>query len=209
MRRKISKAPLIALSVCVILALFWLGMFLADELSGNIHGEPQWVEAPDGESSLLSYRENTYSKAPWLTSSMKSEDVEIGWQDGFPFPDFRFYTDGSEHPLYILISDGSNVRSVYVRSDYDFAKQAYTVKGTDIEFVPEEELTKIEDPASVNYGDHCGTLEFVLKDAPRLSVKEAICRDSHGGWYLHSPDGLWQISEELVQAMLEAGVISK
>ena len=218
MLRNASKILLIigACYVSLILFLVFLGIAwvpviaIADEISLDLHGELEWVDAPDGDSSLLSYHGNTYySAGSWLESRLKSSDVEIGWQYGFPFPNFYYYTDGSEHPLYILTKGSPSSCGVYLRSDYDFKKQIYTVKGTDIEFVPEEALIKVEDPDSLNLGDICGTMEFPLKDKPRLKLSLAYRRDSHDGWYLSTPDGLYRISDELIDAMREAGVISK
>ena len=218
MLRNASKILLIIGACYVSLILFsvflgiaWVPVIaVADELSSDLHGELEWVDASDGEDSLLSYHGNTYYYADsWLESGLKSSDVEIGWQYGIIFPNTSYYTDGSEQPLYILAKGSPSSCGVFLRSGYDFKKQIYTVKGTDIEFVLEEALTKVEDPDSLILGDVCGTMEFSLKDAPRLRLVLFYKRDSHDGWYLSTPDGLYRISDEVILAMREAGVISK
>lgn len=203
-------AASIALHYCLFVMAFAPVVTIVDEISSDMHGELEWVDAPDGEGSLLSYHGNTYYFAgSWLESRLKSSDVEIGWQYGFPFPNFYYYTDGSEQPLYILSKGSPSTCGVYLQSDYDFKKQTYTVNGTDLEFVLEEALTLVEDPDSLILGDICGTMEFPLKDEPRLRIELFYKRDSHNGWYLSTPDGLCRISDEVIDAMQEAGVISK
>lgn len=217
MLRKASKILLIVAACAVSLTLqyfltvlTWVPVVaVADGLSSDLHGELELVDDPDGEGSLLSYHGNTYySAGGWLDADLKSSDVEIGWQYGIIFPNFDYYTDGSEQPLYILGGSGTYNRTVFLRSDYDFKKQTYTVEGTDVEFILEEALTKVEDPDSLVLGDICGTMEFPLKDAPRLKIALFYKRDSHDGWYLSTPDGLYRISDEVIHAMREAGVIS-
>ena len=198
-----------AASIALHYGLFTLAcvpvITVIDEIGSDMHGDLAWVNGPDGEDSLLSYHGNTYySAGGWLDATLKSSDVEIGWQYGFPFPNFYYYTDGSDQPLYILGGSGTYAYTVYLQSGYDFKKQTYTVPGTDFEFVLEEALTLVEDPDSLNTGDICGTMEFPLKDEPRLRIELFYKRDSHGGWYLSTPDGLCRISDEVIAAMQEA-----
>ena len=210
MLRKASNILLIVAACAVSLALQYVYLTLTlvpviavvDEIGSGMHGDLAWVNGPDGEDSLLSYHGNTYySAGGWLDATLKSSDVEIGWQYGIIFPNFDYYTDGSEQPLYILGGSGTYSRTVYLQSGYDFKKQIYTVPGTDFEFVLEEALTLVEDPDSINTGDICGVLEFPLKDEPRLKIELFYCRDSHNGWYLSTPDGLCRISDEVIDAM--------
>ena len=123
MLRNASKILLIIGACYVSLILFsvflgiaWVPVIaVADELSSDLHGELEWVDASDGEDSLLSYHGNTYYYADsWLESGLKSSDVEIGWQYGIIFPNTSYYTDGSEQPLYILAKGSPSSCGVFL-----------------------------------------------------------------------------------------------
>jgi len=120
MFRDLIKVILITVSIFLGLALLIaVATPIIDHIGSDMHGELEWAESSDGDERLLLYHGNTYYFSDTqIEADLTGYDVQIGWRYGFPFPNFYYYTDGSEHPLYIVV-ENSTRRNVYVRSDYN------------------------------------------------------------------------------------------
>jgi len=200
--RRAIKITLITLAVAVGLFLaIGLTNEISERVSDNLHGELSKIKMPDVERSGLHYHGNDYY---WADEGMYADviesDVKIGWQCGFPFPNFQFYTDGSENPLYILSASDTRARVVYFRSDYDLKKQKFVIEGTDVEFVFEEAFVKAEPDVIPGASYSIIELACRLKDAPRLKTEKTFY-GTRDFWYIKENGECWILREEFVSVL--------
>lgn len=199
------KVVLILVAAVVVVAV---ATAIIDHANSIMHGELEWAESPDGDEGYLIYHGNSYYPSNrWLRSNLQETDVQIGWQYGFPFPNFYYYTDGTEAPLYIYSDNGGISREIFVRSDYDFKKQTYFVERTDIEFVFEEAFIQTEN----NTGSHnkisdVSVLLF-LKDEPRLDICIFLCQADDGTWFFIKSGERYVLSDDFVSALKQNNII--
>lgn len=195
------------IKIMMTVAAIWVGLVLLGALATGIlewicsdmHGELEWSKSPDSDGSVLVYHGNSYYPTnTWLDSDITDDDVEIGWSYGFPFPNFYYYTDGTETPLCILSKGSVRTREVYIRSDYDFKKQRFGVDGTDIEFVFEEAF--IQSKPDTNGNTYLSDVVFSLKDEPRLKIYLSLYQVGDTVYFVKNRD-CWVLSESLISAL--------
>ena len=206
--RKLMKIILIIAVVWVSLViLVAVGTLILDHIGSDMHGELKWTRVSDSERSQLVYHGNNYYPTnTWLESDITDQDVEIGWQYGFLFPNFYYYTDGSENPVCILSKGSVRTREVYLRSDCDFKAEAYIVEDTDIEFVFSQGFIKSAQdmrPADYSWGTD---VVFSLKDEPRLKIYVSLYQ-SDDTWYFLKNGECWILSEELASTLKSNHII--
>ena len=90
MLRKLIKFLVKTILILAAIALLIVAVTaIIDHIASDLHGELKLEESSDGNESYLMYRGNRYYSASELLDLTSLEtDVQIGWQYGFPFPNF-------------------------------------------------------------------------------------------------------------------------
>lgn len=203
------KTILILAAIALLIAA---ATAIIDHIASDLHGELKWEESPDGNESYLMYRGNRYYSASELLDLTSLEtDAQIGWQCVFPFPNFYFYTDGTETPLYIYtvnsVTPRSSTKGIYVRSYCDFKKQTYIVEGTDIEIVFEQAFTKTRND-TVFHNKHSDVhILLTLKEEPRLEISLYLDQAEDGTWFFVKNGECYVASEEFVSVLRKNNIM--
>jgi len=209
MLRKLIKFLVKTILILAAIALLIVAVTaIIDHIASDLHGELKLEESPDGNESYLMYRGNRYYSASELLDLTSLEtDVQIGWQYGFPFPNFYFYTDGTETPLYIYSVNSGMPRGIFVRSDCDFKKQTYIVEGTDIEIVFDQVFTKTRND-TVFHNKHSDVhILLSLKDEPRLEISLYLNQAEDGTWFFVKNGECYVANEEFVSVLKKNDII--
>lgn len=176
------------------------------ENHGDIYDLIDWYQ--DETGVYLIYQEQYYQRTmddlymDCFLDTSNEDDVLISWSDGLYF--YEYYADRKEAPTYIYTPWDS---WVYVRKDYEYTQDTFTVEGTEIEFVMSEALIPTTVAVSPKYSD---TIEVAVysKQCPKLSISLILfCRE--GVWYGAGDDHgtCYVLTDAFVALLGQHGVI--
>lgn len=183
-------------------------MFRQDmmEKHGDIYDVIDWYKDETGE--YLIYQERYYRRTTdalyvdCFRGTAQEDDVLISWSDGLYFYDY--YADRAENPTYIYTPRDS---WVYVRSNYEYTEDTFTVEGTEIEFVMSEALISTSVAVYPIYYDAV-KIAIYSKQCPKLYIPlTLVCKE--GIWYAVGEDETtyFVLSEAFVVLLDQHGVI--
>ena len=131
-----------------------------------------------------------------------TDDVLISWSDHLYY--YEYYADRAENPTYIYTSW---YYCVYIRSDYDYTAETYTVENTDISFVLSEALTPISQEIGP-FSKNGVTLTVYSVDCPKLRMTFTFDQKK-GQWYAREEDtrSKYSVSDTLVEALRQNNII--
>lgn len=176
------------------------------EQHGEIYDLIAWCKDETGE--YLIYQEQYYRRTEddlyldCFRSATKEDDVLISWSDGLYF--YEYYADRAENPTYICTPrDGR----VFVRKDYEYTEDTFSVEGTEMGFVMSEALTPTTAAVSSLYSDAV-QINIYSKQCPKLSIPLRLVRKG-GVWYAIGEDKItyYVLTDAFVALLEQHGVI--
>ena len=204
MWRKIGKTCVIALCVAVGAFALWFGGIIYESCVDYLHGDVTWYEE-DGVRHLQ-YGGSTYYQAEpaLLFVSYDAPETELAWHYNLPFTSTLSYcAPDATQPPYI-----SNGLDVYLREDRDFMDNAFCIEGSAEPFLLSDVLTEVQQPIPWDRETQNEWVRLYMRDIPYVLISEPISRID-GQWYLRLGKRGWLMSETLIEALIQAGVIQQ
>ena len=185
-------------------------------ISGDI------IDPADGfsrgeEKGTLIYQNNKYILVRELNGNCKIDitenDILIGQTSNFPFfPNSCYYVNADENPRFIMGGTAFTGAFVYLREDLYNAGILYEINDS-FEF---EFTSAFIQTDKVDYDRHIvsekytksSMVDFYMKDIPIITAHKRIYLIDNM-WYCVETDVAYQLSDEFVCKLTEAGIINQ
>lgn len=188
-------------------------------ISGNI------IDPADGfsrgqEEGTLIYQNNKYILVQELNGDCEiditEDDILIGQTSNFPFfPNSYYYIKPDEDPSFIMGGTYSATQGtfVYLREDLCSDTIVYVLNDSSFEFEFTSAFIKTD---NVDYDHHIerekytkiAMVDFYIKDISMITARKRIYLIDNT-WYCVKADVAYQLSDEFVCKLTEAGIINQ
>ena len=157
------------------------------------------------------YQGQKYYPAPtYLFDIMPDteKDVELGWYVNIPFSGGAYYfSNTDEAPMYMYCNVGAF--DVWIRDDFDYTSDIFTIAGTDIEILFSQAFTDNKtEISSLDVPEVKASFIWYSKTVPELQIRADIVeyRDT---WYMRTLSlEYWEISNDFLNLLNENKIIN-
>ena len=132
----------------------------------------------------------------------ETDDVLVSWSSALYF--FDYYANRAENPTYIYVP---RYPWIYIRSDYDYMADTYTVENTEISFVLSDAMTSVPYEIGVLPGN-AATITMISEECAKLRLTFTVARKD-GYWYAVRKDdkSYWLLTDAFAERLSQQGLI--
>ena len=202
-----GKIISLALIVCMAMATFVsCGIGSLADVDFDTYGDVEVTE--DG---CIIYQGKKYYPTPTYLFDITHDvekDVELGWYVNVPFSGGAYYFSNTyEDPIYIYCNVGAF--DVWIREDFDYTSDIFTIADTDIEILFSKAFTdnKVE-ILSLDVPEVEASFRWHSKTVPALQIRANIV-EYNDTWYMQTLSlEYWEISSEFLNLLIENKIIN-
>lgn len=190
---------------CSALEAVQLYRSMMDE-HGDIHDALEVCVDDTGEYLIydgeIYRRDETPLYLTCFRGNNETDDVLVSWSSALYY--FEYYANRAENPTYIYVP---RYTWIYIRSDYDYMADTYTVENTEISFVLSDAMTSVPYELGVLSGN-TATITVISQECAKLRLTFTVARKD-GYWYAVREDdkSYWRLTDAFAEELSQQGLI--